>query len=320
MNSAADNINQGNNQFSLPQGAHAYIREIRERCEDLINIGIWSGIHVQQLRRWLSNFQTKQEKYFAACILDNLIYRSEEQTIALLKQLFQRTLPDLIRLNISAVDTIYDWEEELKKSPADCRINPEIRLVAATRRQDPPTKSAYQIARLIKRFLHIDESWIINSWDIMENIGCNVKIFVFIDDFLGTGTQFESLINDEGLNHVLSEAYFAYLPLTAHVQGISYLQKNFPFLHVSATEILDETYGVFHEESACFQDEENSPQIAKEFYYNLLEKYEISIPGPDRRGFGDLELAYIFQHAAPDNSLPILWWAYSEKWHPLFNR
>lgn len=320
MNSAANNINQGYNQFSLPQEAHAYIRRITERCIDLINTGIWSGIHVQRLRQWLSNFKTEQEKYFAACILDNLIYRSEDQTIALLKQLFQRTLPDLTRLNVSPVGAIYDWEERLKKLPTSYPVNPEIRLVAATKRQDPPTKSAHQIARLIKRFLYIDERWIINSWEVIENIRRNIKIFIFIDDFLGTGAQFEELINDEQLNHVLSEAYFAYLPLTAHVQGIKYLKRTFPRLHVSATEVLDETHGVFHTKSACFKDGINSPQIAKEFYYNLLDKYKITIPGPIRRGFGHFELAYIFQHAAPDNSLPILWWNDPGRWHSLFDR
>ena len=298
----------------------SYIKEITERCEDLINTSIWHGIHVQRLRRWLNNFETEQEKYFAACILDNLIYRSEEQTTALLKQLFQRTLPDLTRRSISPVDTIYNWEERLKKSSTNCSVDPEIRLVTVTGRQDPPTKSAHQIARLMKRFLRIDEEWIINSWEIIENIRRNIKTFIFIDDFLGTGAQFENLIYDGQLNQVLSEAYFAYLPLTAHVQGINYLRGNFPSIHVSTTEILDETYGVFHKESACFKDGINSPQTAKKFYYNLLRKYEISIAGPDRRGFGDLELAYIFQHAAPDNSLPILWWTDSEKWYPLFDR
>ena len=253
MNLAAGNINRGNNQFSLPQGAHAYIREITERCEELINIGIWSGIDVQRLQRWLNNFKTEQEEYFAACILDNLIYRSNDQTKSLLKQLFQRTLPDLTRLNVSPVGTIYDWEERLKKSLINLPVNPEIRLVTAAGITDPPTKSTHEIARFIKRFLRVDERWIINSWEIIENVRRGVKIFIFIDDFLGTGTQFEGLINDGGLNHVLSEAYFAYLPLAAHVQGIRYLERNFPSLHVSATEILCESHGVFHKESTCFR-------------------------------------------------------------------
>ena len=320
MNSAVDNINQKSSQFSLPPGAHAYIREITERCEDLINMDIWSGIQVQRLRGWLSNFKTEQEKYFAACILDNLIYRSEEQTKSLLKQLFQRTLPDLMRLSKSPIDEIDDWEERLKKSPTDCHLNTEIRLVAATRKQDSPSKSAPWIARLIKRFLHVDQRWIINSWEIRKYIRRNIKVFIFIDDFLGTGIQFKRLINKEKLNDVLPEAYFAYLPLTAHVQGIKYLEDHFPSLYISATETLDETHGVFHEKSACFNDEVNSPQVAKKFYYRLLKKHGIRVAERDRSGFGNLGLAYVFHHAAPNNSLPILWWPHSEKWNPLFDR
>ena len=47
------------------------------------------------------------------------------QTEALLKQLFQRTLPDLTRLNVSPVGTIYNWEERLKRSFANHPVNTE---------------------------------------------------------------------------------------------------------------------------------------------------------------------------------------------------
>jgi hypothetical protein len=60
--------------------------------------------------------------------------------------------------------------------------------------------------------------------------------------------------------------------------------------------------------------------VARDFYYDLLDERQIRIDGPDRRGFGHYEIAYAFQHAVPDNSLPILWWSHSEHWKPLFDR
>ena len=38
--------------------------------------------------------------------------------------------------------------------------------------------------------------------------------------FLARELNLKDLVDKEKLNDILSEAYFAYLPLTAHVQGI----------------------------------------------------------------------------------------------------
>lgn len=84
--------------FKLPRDGKIYIDQIVERCTSLIQCGIWGDMHPSHLRRWMKNFTTDEEKYFAACVLDSLIYRSKSQTIALIRQLFQRALPDLTRL------------------------------------------------------------------------------------------------------------------------------------------------------------------------------------------------------------------------------
>jgi hypothetical protein len=46
----------------------------------------------------LTNFQTNEERYFAACVLDALIFRSEQQTISLFRHLFLPVIPDLARI------------------------------------------------------------------------------------------------------------------------------------------------------------------------------------------------------------------------------
>jgi hypothetical protein len=81
---------------------------------------------------------------------------------------------------------------------------------------------------------------------------------------------------------------------------------------------LDASYGLFHEDSVCFKDECNTPDSAKEFYYELLRKRRLTFTR--KLGYGQLELAYAFEHAAPNNSLPILWYNGGKKWTPLFNR
>ena len=303
--------------FQLPKQAHPYIDNITARCRDLIEQQIWQGIHISNFNRWMTNFVTDEERYFAACVLDSLIYRSEDQTLALIKQLFQRILPDLARQAIPPVGKNIDWQNILNKKEI---VDPKIRLIPVRKRDDSPAKSAHFVLRLMKRNLEIGEQWMSAASGIPDCIGKGVETFIFIDDFLGTGVQFEEFFLDEQLEVYRNNVYMAYLPLAGHDTGIARLNNLFPELHVKPIERLDNSHCLFSSESQCFKDGTNLPDVAKNFYYELLKKRHIDIAGPDRRGYGCLELAYFFSHAAPDNCLPILWWNKSTSWKPLFRR
>lgn len=140
--------------FRVPRDGKIYIDQILDRCISLIQCGIWGDFHPSRLRLWMSNFTTDEEKYFAACVLDSLIYRSKNQTLALIRQLFQRTLPDSTRLDPSPIGHIEDWQFLLRsKSP---KGDPSIRLVAAVTSDDPPGKSAHVMARYMMQDLSLD--------------------------------------------------------------------------------------------------------------------------------------------------------------------
>ncbi len=303
--------------FSLPNAAHAYWLEIINRCESLIQLGIWSGINVNKFRMWLNNFKTEQEKYFAACILDSFIYRSDEQTISIIKQLFQRTIPDLTKAEKSPIGTI----DIMKSMNKNARLTePGLRLVTVLNEDDPPTKSSYWIARFIKRNFDINPKWIIEPKNVKKNFQQGIRTFIFIDDILATGHQFELCIDDFCLGEIIENAFVAYTPLIAHKIGIDYLKNNIKNLKISTVEMLDNYHSIFHADSPCFADGENTPEAAKQFYFKLLKKKNIVISGSNRRGYGHLELAFAFEQSTPDNSLPILWWSDSILWQPLLNR
>ena len=121
--------------FQLPTKAHTYVEDIVTRCHDLIDRQIWQGLRISDLRRWMANFITDEERYFAACILDSLIYRSEDQTIALIKQLYQRVLPDLSRQTNAPVVSSENWQDLLSRNAA---VDPHIRLIPVRKREDSP--------------------------------------------------------------------------------------------------------------------------------------------------------------------------------------
>jgi hypothetical protein len=303
--------------FQLPKDGLTYSREIFQRCTALIACDIWKDLDPSRFRQWLNNFTTQEEKYFAACVLDGLIYRSKDQTASLIKQLFGRVLVDLTRLDPCPLGCVNDWEQRLRRPPQEG--DPGVRLVTAVRRTDPPTKSAHYVARLMKREHSVQERWIIKAWEIPAAVAKGVRVYVFVDDFLATGDQFSKFFSEEALN-LLSGVYLVYAPLAAHTSGIELLNREFPALRVAAVETLDRSCGLFSPESKYFDDGVNSPEGAKLFYERLLKRKGIQVDPARRGGHGDLELAYVFEHAAPDNCLPILWWPHTSAWTPLFSR
>jgi len=252
--------------------------------------------------QWLTNFQNDLEKYFAAYVLDTLIYRSEAQTISLIEHLFQRVLPDLAHAQGWAHLLRTQWNKILASSDLD----PNVRLVAVAKQTDPPHKSSSVILRLMKRHFQVNEKWTTAAWNL-PNCGMGSGTMVlFIDDFLGTGDQFEKFYATERLSALLANHQKAYVPLIGYFEGHKYLQSSIAGLAVQPVKLLSNKHRLFHTESECFTDSTNTTEYAKTFYYELLKSRKIDLLNDERHGFGDLELTYAFQHTAPDNCLPIL--------------
>jgi len=302
--------------FRVPKDGPVFFDAIVERSHKLIQHGIWEGLHITKLRTWLANFQTDEERYFAACVLDSLIYRSHEQTVALTNQLFQRILPDLLRLDPPPVHSAS--LDRLRQEIAI--LDPGVRLVPVVTDNNPPTKSGYIVARLLRRHLRISDRWIIQPHTVGEHIAAGVRVFLFIDDFLGTGQEFEDFASWVRLGNHLPQIYGAYLPLVAHERGIENLRNKFSDLRIRPVEILDVSNNLFDSTAHCFDDGINTSEAAKLFYYDLLMRKGIHIPSEHACGYGNLGLVYGFSHAVPDNSLPILWWSKTPGWTPLFAR
>ena len=255
----------------LPGDWSLYNAEIIQRCEKLIEVGIWSGITKIRLNSWLNNFKSDKEVYFAACILDSLIYRSNDQTVALSRQMLQRTVHDIDKVKKIPV-TINDWEVDLSvEKLVRTRLDPKVRFVPVCKSNDSPHKSGYFISRMYKRDIRIHPSLFINHNQIEEHRRCGIETFIFIDDFLASGQQFIEFWHDENLSTICDGAYIAYLPLVAHEKGINAIAREFPAIVVSAVEILDAEHGVFSSGTNYF-GEENAPEKVKLFYYDLLER------------------------------------------------
>ena len=59
--------------FRLPKDGVIYTEAIFNRCRDLIAYNVWAGLERLRLDAWIANFQTQEEKYFAAKVLDEVV-------------------------------------------------------------------------------------------------------------------------------------------------------------------------------------------------------------------------------------------------------
>lgn len=303
--------------FKLPRDGSSYTEAIFERSRQLIKTGIWKEVDPLNLRAWLSNFETPEEQYFAACILDSLMYRSQPQTAALITELFDRVIPGLNSANNARNPLKTDWLNYLKQPPQ--RSSSPLIIVPVIRDGDPPTKSGPLLCRLLSKQLRIKDYHFVWPWQIDKF--CTQKkseAILFIDDFLGTGHQFEEFISGFNINHILKSKYCIYAPLVAHEKGLSYLKKAFPSLLLSCSELLTARTDIFSSQCSTFDDGENTIESAHAFYKKLVLKSKFPHTSA-RRGYGKLGIVYSFSHATPDNSIPLIWWK-SGSWNPLFLR
>ena len=294
--------------FTLPPDGPTYTDHIIARCKDLIAHNIWQGMDDLQLNRWLNNFPSAEQRYFAARVLDILMYRSEPQTKSMLTHLFQRTIPDVARHH-SFGSHLYSVCDRLQTDH-----EPDLRLVPVSPGGHATMSSGPLITRLAQKHLNFRKRWIIPH----RKIHSTTPFVVFLDDFIGTGNQFHGFIRQANLTRLVTERRCCYVALAAHTTGIEYLRCKFPDLAVSAVDLLSARNSLFHRHSLAFPDGTNSITDARAFYRQVLASF--GIRQRYQGGYGGLDLAYAFAHAAPNNSTPLLWWPPNGQWTPLFRR
>lgn len=296
--------------FILPENAETYVNTVKDRCVDLISYKIWGGIKVIDLQRWFKNFEGEKEKYFAACVLDTLIYRSSEQVDAMALEIFTKKLPKILKSLGYGFDSYKCLLEKLRGGSII-----DIRLVSVANKRERPTKSSTIILRGFRRNIGLNDNYFISPEEIRDEIRAGVKTFIFIDDFLGTGDQFYSMWTENGLAMLMKDVNAIYTPLVAHEKGIESLGERCPEVKISFAEYLPNCSNVFE---SAFNDNVNTPESAQNFYDELLNKYKFdeSLGKDNKYGHGCLGLAYTFYHSSPDNCLHIIW-DNKDGWHPL---
>ncbi|MBI5007878.1 MAG: hypothetical protein HZB95_12245 [Nitrosomonadales bacterium] len=290
-----------------------YIDQVVDRARKLIHARVWEGMKDVQLDSWMGCLRNYDAELLGAYLLDNLAFRSRDQFFSLLDTLF-------VDLSSSASKTptipLLD-QLRLGKSASP---NFGVRIAPVIGHLAPPTKSGPYILRLAQRRFRIHSDWLI--WPHMLAHAGTVTDLYFLDDFCGTGEQFEDFVNGIRLNEFVSlhpHLQVTYLVTTIHPKGLDRIAKLFPYIKVKWAELLSDLNAPLSDSCLRRYQVKGFADMIHEQYRTVVSKAGLPQKGRLAEGYGELGLAYAFSHATPNNSLPVFWYE-TPSFTPLLDR
>lgn len=285
-------------------------RIVRERARLLIEHDIWGSITFESLDRWLSNFQGEEEQLLSILMLDQLVIRSSDQTAGLLAHAIETVLPNVNSNSVWEALEESDYVEMLTSKTGE---NKGIKIIPVIRDSDSPAKSGPAVARLYRRYVNINDSFMIWPWNLDKQYNKGVRIFVFIDDTVGSGKQFCKFFT-KTVDKTYPDARFIYIPLLAHQDGLEYIRNLHPEIRVGAVEVTDEASNFFNRKAT-----KNISDL-KKLYLKVAKKYlSKRIYNKMPLGYEGLSMTISFSHSTPNTTLPLYWYE-SDDFSPIVRR
>jgi hypothetical protein len=306
------------------------VQEI-SRALEVLNRRLWENRAPRRvIEQWLDNFEVEQserpsERLHAQFLLSKFLYFGHREVKALLRTLFKEKyryhLLEDFRKNLQNSRDVGLFEKYLEYMVNLTRFigvgNPSesgAHLLYWFRQENELPKEV---------FIHAHEMLLTDDAGNTQLARSDVKRYVFIDDFCGTGKQVKetlgSLVSQvrEVADKAGTSVFMAYYVLVGTVDGLDAVRKDVGFDKVDAVIRLDRSYKCFSPDSRLFRA--HPEQIDKTFAQTMCAYYGERIQANGPLGFGDAQLLLGFHHNTPDNTMPIFW-CDSEAWQPLFRR
>jgi len=264
------------------------------------------GISEDKVRAWLDQFEGVKAQRAMFSILKNLKYYSDGTIRSALKGIdgtIKRSLPQYIR-------------DSARAKRSDIAVS----------YLDGPTKSGGRFAKFFADEAFIYQENVIEKGKLIKTLekSNEIKALVFVDDLVATGDQ--SSENIEFIDRILAPVVkrknikVFFVAALAYIDGWKKIENQLSKLSIQlethACEILDASNKCFGEESSIFPDEHD-----REFAKSIALRYGTKLQKDNPLGYGNLQLAIVFEQSCPNDSLPILWSeATDNSWLPLFIR
>ena len=188
---------------------------------------------------------------------------------------------------------------------------------------DGVAKSGADIARLYADNARVYSKNIVDTLQVDKLVAesSGIKVALFLDDFVGTGTQAREYLqkHEELLRRLKARGIRTlYVTMVGHARGVQaleeYVDDSGLDVDFHAIEVVTDDDMVFRGNRTRFADADQR-RTAESLCAYWGKKLEPKHP----MGFGNMELALVFERGCPNNALPVFW---SDKgdFQPLFRR
>ncbi|ENX32965.1 MULTISPECIES: phosphoribosyltransferase-like protein [Acinetobacter] len=291
-----------------------------------VDTGVWPKRNQFAPQEWITNFDSDEQR-FARRLLEKFSYFSEDMVRQLFKSSFislsKYVLKDKNDTNLSA----REWEEFLNN----------LYILKVTGENPSDADSGFIFTRMSRDILGIPESRLLNSSTFIQTIQSNPKAnFVFVDDFVGSGSQFVTLwkeqkiaegVTFDSLYKSYSNHRFFYCPAICTKRGYDYIKSNCP-VEVIPAHLYTDLHNALNPDSYIWRDFSKDGPI---FIRDMSVKAGIPELNGGVHELGDgnkivswqgylsLGLTLAFNHGWPDATLPLFY--HSERdWKPLLKK
>lgn len=303
--------------FHIPEQFHNLFDEVDQQFRLLIRKQVITGIDDLKLDSWLANFLSDEDYYLAARILHGLMFRSKAMICSSIDQLLQCVLPgELRKFGLFPYRSI----EEFLDSLSEGNESHPLRFIAidGSSEREEPGKSGVLIIRHFRQHARIAKSLTCRP-ENLSSLPSTVKCLIFADDIIGTGKQFGKFAKHHKIAEHATSRKLIYCPLIAVEKGMQKIVKEHPWLLTKPIELLNERHQFYHGDESdpklWAADGVNTVEDVRSYVMQLAASR--GIPATTEHG---LDLLLGFEHATPNNTLPLLWSTRSPNWKPLLVR
>lgn len=295
----------------LPENSEQFKSVVIEKIRTYCDTKIWP-FDYDQFIGWLHNFDCKIEEYIALQILDSLIVKSKDMSIAGYERLLCGSIRQHLNKHTSIdVGSISEWKKKLKNGSLSNKLR-----FTSVKLNDVDGESGSSVYRMLSDIFNTKRYSLASSTNLPE-------VIILIDDFIGSGDQFNEFAGQFELINKLETTHIIYCPLIAFEVGVSRIKAAYPKLHIMPTEYIYASDSLFFgpENKLFKKDPKNTTSDVKKFFEDMHKKYAPNMPHWFGRDNAALPLS--FEWGCPNQAPSMLYMESSSKknsWNRLFNR
>lgn len=279
----------------------------------LVSKGL-SHIKIREIEKWLKTFNGKlSHRFISLFILQSITYRNYEMMESAFSRKISKDIKNIYEeISPYRSDSLEEWLRLIRYSKNIISAEfANIHFYCIDKRTSSVTQSSNAILRRLS-------SKVINHLRILQNID-EVKesiktnnMVVFIDDFLGSGTQAAKFFNDHKIfeSNDADQVPLIYMPLMATNIGIDNLESEFPNLRVLPSEIIEEDsklskHHSLHNFLQIFDLDVTKIDIEKLFIEMQFSYSFIRMKA--WLGWTDAMLSIVFEWGCPNLTVPLIY-------------